>query len=261
MFPDITVNGTAIAQADIAAEAQNHNAPASKPGWAWKAAARALTVRELLRQEAARRDLAPAPRDLGAGRHETPEEATIRLLLEQEIAADAPSTAELRAIYEARPERFQSPDLFEAAHILYAADPDDIPARDKARAQAHAAIAALTRDPGAFSRMAAEDSACGSRGAGGHLGQLAPGDTVPEFEAAMVALTPGQMAAAPVETRYGIHVLRLDAHAKGAHLPFEAVEDSIREGVERARWARGAKGFVQRLIDGATIAGVSFEAA
>ena len=38
--------------AAIAAEAQNHEAPKGKPGLAWRKAARALVIRELLLQEA-----------------------------------------------------------------------------------------------------------------------------------------------------------------------------------------------------------------
>ncbi|HGG63137.1 MAG TPA: peptidase, partial [Rhodobacteraceae bacterium] len=36
LFPDVFVNGQEISAADIAAEAQNHNAPKDKPGWAWR---------------------------------------------------------------------------------------------------------------------------------------------------------------------------------------------------------------------------------
>ena len=39
LFPEITVNGTVLSAAAIAAEAQNHPAPAGKPGLAWRRAA------------------------------------------------------------------------------------------------------------------------------------------------------------------------------------------------------------------------------
>ena len=41
LLPPVTVNGVAIDPALIAAEAQNHPAPKGKPGFAWRAAARA----------------------------------------------------------------------------------------------------------------------------------------------------------------------------------------------------------------------------
>ncbi len=40
------------------------------------------------------------------------------------------------------------------------------------------------------------------------MGQVAQGDTAPEFEAAMAAMEAGQICSEPVRTRYGVHVLR-----------------------------------------------------
>ncbi len=63
-------------------------------------------------------------------------------------------------------------------------------------------------------------------GVGGSLGQIGPGDTTPEFEAALKALTPGVISE-PVETRYGVHLIRVNRHVEGRTLPFEAVRDQI----------------------------------
>jgi peptidyl-prolyl cis-trans isomerase C len=54
----VTVNGVTIAHDLISREAQNH--PSPKPIDAWRAAARALAVRELLLQEARRLELCPS---------------------------------------------------------------------------------------------------------------------------------------------------------------------------------------------------------
>lgn len=85
LLTDIKVNGEVIPAALIAAEAQNHPAPPGKPGLAWKAAAEALAIRALLLQEAARRGIAPAPRDRGEGLIEDEDEARIRALLDLEL--------------------------------------------------------------------------------------------------------------------------------------------------------------------------------
>ncbi|MFN3500265.1 MAG: hypothetical protein ACK40A_17875, partial [Pannonibacter indicus] len=58
--PVITVNGTVIPASRIAAEAQNHPAASGRPGDAWRAAARALAIRQLLLDEALRRGVAAA---------------------------------------------------------------------------------------------------------------------------------------------------------------------------------------------------------
>ncbi len=261
LFPAVTVNGVAIPEAEIAREAQNHPQKDFKPGLAWKAAARALVLRELLRQEVARLGIAAEPRDLGAGRRESEEEATIRCLLERELAVEPPSESDVRAAYERSPERYRSPCLFEAAHILFAADPDDGDARRLARQEAEAALAALEKDPSAFGELARSRSDCQSAADGGRLGQIAEGDTLPEFEDLLIGLAPGEIGPEPAETAFGLHIVRLDARAEGELLPFEAVRPQIAEALEGASWTRQAKAYVGRLVAAADIKGVAFEAA
>src|SRR5690606_33946579 len=115
------------------------------------------------------------------------------------------------------------PSLFEAAHILFTASPDDTVAYAAARQRADAVLADLKHDPRRFAALAAEYSACPSRANGGTLGQLASGDTVPEFEAALGLMAEATISEKPVETRYGIHLIRLDARVRGEVLPFTAV--------------------------------------
>lgn len=256
LFPDVTVNGERITTAAIAAEAQNHDAPRDKPGWAWRKAARALVIRALLLQEAARRGLTADPRTLGPGRRETEEEALIRSLLESELSPEPPAEDAIRAAYDSDPGRFRSPALYQPAHILFAAPVDDHAARVEARRRAEAALSVLRGDPTAFERLAQAESACPSRDAGGRLGQIAGGDTVPEFEAALDTLEPGTIAPEPVETRYGLHVLRLDARAEGAVLPYAAVRPQIAEALEKLAWTRAARDLVGRLAARAELTGL-----
>lgn len=253
-FPEVTVNGEVVPQALIAAEAQNHPAPREKPGLAWRAAARALAVRALLLQEARRRGLVAEPEALGAGQHETEEEALIRALVEAEAAT--PTEDEIHAAWARDPSRFRSAPLWEVSHILCACDPQDEAARAAAQARAQALAARLSAEPGAFARLAAKESDCGSRSAGGALGQLGPGDTVPEFEAALWRLAEGELTAEPVLTRHGWHLIRLDAQAEGRELPFEAVRPRLAEALEKAAWARAARDLVARLVAAAELRGV-----
>ncbi|MGC9368900.1 MAG: peptidylprolyl isomerase [Paracoccaceae bacterium] len=255
LFPEITVNGVPLSSAAIAAEAQNHAAPAGKPGLAWRRAARALVIRELMLQQAARLGLAAAPRALGAGKTETEDEALIRAVMEECIAPEPVSDAQIRAAYDAAPGRFRAPDLWQVSHVLYAAVPDDAEARALARAQAAAALERLAQNPRLFGRIAAEESACPSRDAKGQLGQIGPGDTVPEFEAAFEGLAEGEIRAEPVETRYGLHVLRMDARATGAILPFETVRAEIADALAKAEWAQAAQRFVAELVARAEVTG------
>ena len=256
LLPPVVVNGTTIAPERIADEAQNHPAPKNKPGLAWRAAARALALRELMLQEAQARGLEADPIELAPGKWETGDEALIRQLLEDEIRPAPVAVPALRAIYDAHPERFRSPTLWQVAHILITA-PADGPARDLARDEAGAVLARLQANPRAFADLAREVSACDSRANGGMLGQIAPGDTVPEFEAALAGMEEGAFSAAPVETRYGFHIIRLDARAEGRVLPFEAVLPHLREAQEKAAWVAACRAFAARLAAAAEVSGVT----
>ncbi|MFA5521676.1 MAG: peptidylprolyl isomerase [Castellaniella sp.] len=252
----IRVNGVEISAEAIANEAQHHPMPVGKPGWAWRAAAHALVLREVLLQEARARALEVQPQELAPGRWETDEEALIRQLLDSLIAPARIDDAALRALYDAAPERFRGPSLFEAAHILFAAAPDDDEARARAMAAAQAVLAELLVQPRRFAALAGEYSACPSRENGGLLGQLASGDTVPEFEAALATMAEGVVHPQPVPTRYGVHILRLDARVRGEILPFEAVLPQLREAQEKAQWVRTGRDCMQSLVDQADIEGI-----
>jgi len=257
LMPDIVVNGVTIPSALIGAEAQNHPAPRGKPGLAWRAAARALATREILLQEARARGLRPEPAELAPGQIETEDEALIRQLMEEAITPEPVTEAGLRAIFDSAPERFRSPPLWEASHILFPAAPGKHEARAGAQAAAELTLAELLAAPRRFEDLAMERSACPSRENGGRIGQVGPGDTVAEFEAALTRLAPGEIAPEPVGTRFGFHVIRLDARAEGTVLPFSAVQPRLREAAEKAAWVRASRAFIDGLIGRARVEGIS----
>jgi len=255
LFPDLIVNGETVPHREIAAEAQNHAGPSDKPGVAWRKAANAVAVRTLLLQEARRRGLVAAPAEVGPGRHETDEEALIRGLLDTEIEGAVPSEDAIRREWARDPDRFRAPPLWEVSHILCACDPRDAAATEAARPRAAGLANEALANPRAFARLASENSDCGSKTAGGALGQLGPGDTVPEFEAALQGLSEGEITAEPVLTRHGWHVIRMDAVAEGAVLPFETVRQGLSDAMQKAAWARQARAFVNDLVACAEVTG------
>lgn len=256
LFPDVVVNGETIPSAAIAAEAQNHSAPKDKPGIAWRKAAQALAIRALLLQEARARGLMPDPQELSPDRFETEDEALIRALLDEAVAPEPVDEAAIHAEWARDPDRYRSAPLWDVSHILCACDPRDAEESAAAEARAQAIRSRLDGDAAGFAR-AARDSDCGSRSAGGHLGQIGPGDTVPEFETVLRGLTEGETTAAPVLTRHGWHLVRLNAIAPGQVLPFNAVRPMIEAALERAAWAQASRDFVAGLGQKATITGAS----
>lgn len=251
---DVAVNGVVISRAAIAGEAQHHRAPT--PDAAWILAARALAIRELLAQEAGRLEVTAEPLEDGEGRRETDEEAKFRALLEREVRTPRADEASCRRYYEQNLRRFRSPDLFEAAHILLPAAPQDAAGREAARGTAQALIAELRQDPAGFAAAAEAHSACPSARLGGVLGQVGPEQLVPEFEAALRGMEAGVVHPEPVESRYGIHVVRLDRRIDGDQLPFELVRSRIADYLEETVRRRALRQYVSVLAGRAKIAGV-----
>jgi len=256
LFPDVVVNGETIPSAVIAAEAQNHTAPKDKPGIAWRKAAQALAIRALLLQEAKRRGLTPNPAELAPSRFETEDEALIRALLDEALSIAPVTEDAVRAEWAKDADRFRSAPLWDVSHILCACDPRDEEERMAAEARAHALLARLDGDAKSFA-TAARESDCGSKTSGGHLGQLGPNDAVPEFEAALRTLPEGGLSPAPVLSRHGWHIIRLNATAPGQVLPYDTVRPKIAQALEKAAWARASRDFIETLAEGAQITGTS----
>lgn len=251
----IVVEGVEVPESLIASEVQNH--PSASAAEARAAAAHALAIRALLLNRAEELGLEPEPELDEAGREETPEEALVRAVLAAEVEIEPPTEAECLRVYEASPGRFRTPALYEASHILIQPRQDEAAADEAARQAALAAIAELGRRPGAFAELAKALSDCPSREVGGSLGQLQTGDLVPEVEAAIGRLAPGEVGAEPIRSRFGWHVLRLDRRLEGRQMPFEYVADRIRMNLESRAWAAAAVRYVAELGERARGQGVA----
>lgn len=251
----IAVNDETIAKKAIAAEIQNHKAPRGQPRQAWNKAANALAIRALLLQEAERQNISANPKKTGPSRIEADEDALIRELLEQSIKVEKPSEREIRAEWARDPDRFTSPPLWGVSHILCACDPREDKEREQARQRAEKLTKRALDNPSAFALIARDHSDCPSKSSGGSLGQIGPGDTVPEFEAVLREMREGEVTKEPSLSRHGWHVISLDFVAKGEVLPFEAVKGKISEAMEKVAWARAARMFVQELTEKADIHG------
>lgn len=66
----------------------------------------------------------------------------------------------------------------------------------------------ITGGQASFAQMARQHSEDGSGAKGGELGWTSPGQFVPEFEKALLAMQPGQISD-PVVSRYGVHLIQL----------------------------------------------------
>ncbi|MBA5779470.1 peptidyl-prolyl cis-trans isomerase [Stappia sp. F7233] len=259
VLAEISVNGVAIPESDILGEAQNH--PARNPGEALRAAAEALVVRELLWQEAQRLNIAVVLACDETGRFETERDAAIRLLIEEAVHVPSATEEECRRFYDRNPEKFRSEPLYEARHILIAAAREDSETRAKARERAAGLCRLLGDQPERFGELAQANSDCPSREHGGNLGQLSRGSTVEEFETAVAAMAEGEISAAPVESRFGFHVIALDRKVEGNRLPFEFARERISAWLEASAWSRAVSQYISVLAGRARIEGISLKGA
>jgi peptidyl-prolyl cis-trans isomerase D len=158
--------------------------------------------------------------------------------LQQQARVDP---AEVRKYYDSNRRQFEVRESRQAAHIFVSADAAaGAEARQKARARAEELYKQLQKAPGSFAELAktrSEDP--GSAANGGDLGYIDPGSMkdVPEFEAALYKLRPGEISA-PVETRLGFHIIRLTAVRPGQSKSLEEVRPQIEQELRKQLAAR-----------------------
>lgn len=257
-FGEVRVNGIEIPPEAIAEEIQHHPAPDAET--AWVEAARALAVRELLLQEARRIGLAAEPTTDEAGRTEIQEDAVIRALLEEEVVPAEPGQSECRRYYEANLERFRTPELFEAAHILIEPEGADEEAWAAAFERAQAIVREIGDDAAAFAAAARTHSGCASAQQDGSLGQIRRGELVSEVQAGLEALASGTTGREPVRSRFGWHILRLHRRIEGRTMPFDMARDRIADMLEARSWSVEAARYVAGLAARNQVEGVRIEA-
>lgn len=207
-------------------------------------------IRELLRQNALAAGLLASGAD-----DDDLIDGAIEHLLARDVRTPEPSEAELRRYYEAHLDEFRAGDLVHARHILFQVTPQ-VPVQ-KIRARAEQALNEVLRNPERFAALARELSNCPSGQFGGNLGQIARGDTVPEFEEALFGRS-GQTGILPelIKTRYGFHVVAIDRRVPGETLPFDMVRERISEKLEALVEKLALQQYVAILAGQAEISGV-----
>jgi peptidyl-prolyl cis-trans isomerase C len=211
-------------------------------------------VRELLRQRAvALGFLAPEIIDddeIGAA---------IERLLSEEVVVPSPTEAECRRYYDTHLKEFWSGDLVHARHILFQVTPStSVP---EIRGRAERTLSELLAEPDKFAAVARELSNCPSGQQGGSLGQIARGDTVPEFEQAIFRLGANGILRHLVKTRHGFHIVAVDRSIPGERLSFEAVRERISERLKAGVEERALRQYVSILAGQAEIVGVELAGA
>jgi len=170
-----------------------------------------------------------------------------RLVLDVGEKAPKPKKQELLDFYQANRERFAVPPMLHASHIVKNVN-DTV---DEATAQAAIAVAeAELTAGGAFAEVADRHSDCA--GQGGSLGWFPVGEMVEEFEAAVLALEPGQVS--PVfRSVFGFHIAQLHDRRPEGIRPFNDVKDEIEGALQAEKRERALEEFVDHLKEKAVV--------
>lgn len=154
----------------------------------------------------------------------------------EDVLAGAVTESDVQAAYDARYADGFGGDEYNASHILVETEEE-------------AAMIKVELDAGAGFAVIAKERSTGPSGPnGGELGWFGTGQMVPEFEAAVVALEPGQVSD-PVQTQFGWHVIVLNDKRK-AEAP---AMDEVREEITGELMRAAVESKVAELTAGATI--------
>ncbi len=243
----VIVNGVELNDAELEKELPLH-ADAANP---MRAAITALVLRRVLLDEAVRVGLASGSRPEP---DPAQEDDVIGALLARQAAAPQADEAACLRYYQSNPQRFMVGELVEADHILFQVTPGVN--LDMLRAHASAVLADLLADPSGFAEVARRQSNCPSAAVGGNLGQLGRGDTVPEFEKAVFALPAGGLLPQVLQTRHGLHIVRVTRRVEGWLLPFERVRDEIAAALSALSRDTAWRQYAKLLVERADVRGI-----
>ena len=257
----ISVNGVEITDQAVERELPHHaNAPTPV-----KAAAEALVLKEVLLQAARNRlseEQGGLPEAMEAQEEDAEAllaDALIERLIEREVVTPEPTMQECENYYRKNLEQFRNGDLVEASHILFQMT-QSVPL-EMLRAKAEEVLQEALSHPEQFEELARTYSNCTSSEQGGNLGQLTKGQTVPEFERVIFSLEEGQIAPKLVETRFGLHIVRVARRAEGKTLPFELVHEKLAQYLAEQVRKRALQQYLKILVGQADIQGIEIEAA
>lgn len=143
--------------------------------------------------------------------------------------------ADLREYYAQHLADYRVPDRVKVAHILFKTT-GKTPAEVATIKETAADVLNQVRAGANFGDLAKKYSEDSTAQAGGELGWLVHGQTVPEFDSMAFSLKPGEVSGL-VTTVYGIHILKVE-DKQVAHLQtFEEVKNSIQADLEKQRVA------------------------
>lgn len=161
-------------------------------------------------------------------------------------AADASET-DLQRFYEENEARLTLPERVRVRHILLTWKPMGTQDDRAAIRKQMEPILERARDGEDFAALATEfTDDYATKSTGGDTGLFPRGTMVPAFEEVAFALEPGEISD-PVETVFGIHILRLEERSESRLLPLDEIREQLREHVSEEKMAAAVQDKIDEL--------------
>ena len=219
---------------------------------------------ELLRQAAIRSGLLADddPLPLGGAMTEVASTA-IEALLDRELQLPEPSEEALRRHHAAQRGRYAVGERVQLRHVLFAVTPGvDVNAlRQRAEACLLDVRSAPAGGDDRFAATAASTSNCPSGADGGALGWLTSEDCAPEFAREIFGKPEVGVLPRLVHSRYGLHVVEVQARLPGVEPAFESVRSAVAQALRQQAFATALRQYLQLLAAEAVVVGVELDAA
>ncbi|MGB9081406.1 MAG: peptidylprolyl isomerase, partial [Desulfuromonadaceae bacterium] len=148
--------------------------------------------------------------------------------------------------------RYSKPEEFRASQILIKVDPSLNTEEKKALKAKAEDILKRIKAGEKFEEIAINESDDASRVKGGDLGYFHSGQTVPEFEEAILKLKVGEVSDV-IETLYGFHIIRLTEKRAARLIPFDEIQDRIKKDLVDAEKKRLLENWMGKLYKNAKI--------
>lgn len=162
------------------------------------------------------------------------------------------SDTEIHDFYIQNPARFVEPEQVNVRHVLIKVGPDAEEATiSKARTQIEQ-VRAEAKQGADFAELAKKYSQGPSAPRGGELGFVPRGRLVKPFEDAAFALKPGEISDI-VRTRYGFHVIKLEARRESRVVPEEEAASLIRSHLSSQKVQERLHDHVRALRETGTV--------
>lgn len=159
---------------------------------------------------------------------------------------------ELQEVYQQQRERYSVPEEVTVSHILFLLSPDASAERQAQVRQRATAVLKQLRNGADFAELAKKYSEGPSAERGGLLGRFRAGELLPGFEEVALTLQAGEISDI-VQTRAGLHIIRVEDKKEGGYRPFDEVRESIKSALLQTKSERKYREWLETLRQGAYV--------